>query len=600
MLKGFWGDLKKNWFLIRICFSSAPLYCTCFVLNQIRGQIVIFLEFTIALQFVLNCAEYGRPFSDAALFLLGVLAFTVVGLLAESYMNNKIQHQSMPVIRKRLKEKLYARAKEIDLEAYDNPQFYNNYILAVNESDRQIDRIFTVVSDAAASITGALLSGVFFLAVDPTSFVFVAGSFGMMFGLEIMINRLNFKMRMTKNPIERKQGYISRVFYLSDYAKELRLNPHLAEHMQREYTQVNDELLAVDKRYAQKLFMLNWLRKYVCNGFIFNVLYILYLVYNAVVLRRIFYSSVVVMQSAARSLNGNLRWLSSLFPGIADISRYVDKIQTFLNTVPKIITIDHQPLPVGPVAVELDHVSFRYSAESPYALRNVCMTIRAGEKAAIVGYNGAGKSTLVKLIMRLYDPTEGEIRLNGINIQAFPIDEYRRAIGVIFQDFKLFAATVKENVLLDISEAYDDAPVTAALDKAGFAERLRTLSTGLETPLTTEFAEDGVNLSGGEAQKVAIARAFHKDAPLVILDEPSSALDPITEYHFNNAMRTAGNHTMIFISHRLSTTRVSDKIYMLEHGRVAEYGTHAELLALGGKYAEMWNTQTARYLKSAI
>ncbi len=199
------------------------------------------------------------------------------------------------------------------------------------------------------------------------------------------------------------------------------------------------------------------------------------------------------------------------------------------------------------------------------------MKINPCGKIAIVGYNGAGKTTLIKLIMRLYDPDEGEILFNGVNIKEYNVEEYRQKIGTIFQDFRIFAATVRENVLLDFTDGSDEEKIGNALKKSGFEKRLLTLSDGLDTNLTAEFEENGVTLSGGEGQKLAIARVFYKDARLIILDEPSSALDPIAEYHLNNSMLTAAeNKSVVFISHRLSTTRIADHIYMLENGRITE------------------------------
>lgn len=211
------------------------------------------------------------------------------------------------------------------------------------------------------------------------------------------------------------------------------------------------------------------------------------------------------------------------------------------------------------------------------------MKINPCGKIAIVGYNGAGKTTLIKLIMRLYDPDEGEILFDGVNIKEYNVEEYRQKIGTIFQDFRIFAATVRENVLLDFTDGSDEEKIGNALKKSGFEKKLLTLSDGLDTNLTAEFEENGVTLSGGEGQKLAIARVFYKDARLIILDEPSSALDPIAEYHLNNSMLTAAeNKSVVFISHRLSTTRIADHIYMLENGRITEEGSHEELLRYGG------------------
>ena len=244
-----------------------------------------------------------------------------------------------------------------------------------------------------------------------------------------------------------------------------------------------------------------------------------------------------------------------------------------------------------------NHVLTQKESENKDALKNVNMTIRAGEKIAIVGYNGAGKTTLIKLIMRLYDPTDGEILYNGINIKEFDTDEYRKMIGTVFQDFKIFATTRAENVMNGKYNApADEKTVLKALDSADFSEKLSELSEGINTHLTREFNEKGTNLSGGEAQKVAIARVFAQDYPIVIMDEPSSALDPMAEYNLNQSiLHNTNDKTVIFISHRLSTTRIADKIYMFDTGKLIEEGSHNELLDQNGKYAEMFRVQSEKY-----
>jgi len=525
---------------------------------------------------------------------LGLLfAAEVFHMWVDGYRQMKLAPKAMPVINQKMMERLFDKAREIDLESYDNPGFYNDYVMAINESGNQVDRVLATTERFVSSVTRILLAGGFFIVADPISFIFVLVSFLLLFFMETVVNKLNFKLTVMKNPIFRKFEYINRVFYLPDYAKELRLNPSAADKLQQDFAAINEEIQVIDKKYAPRLWLLNWLKDHLFSEFIMTSLFMLYLVFSAVVLERISIGSVVVFTSTAWMLRSGLSSFSRTVTDVVDISRYVDRIHVFLEKTAGIVSTENKPVPTGKVVIELRNISFRYSEELPYVLRDVSLTIRAGEKAAIVGYNGAGKSTLVKLIMRLYDPTDGEILLNGMNIKKYNVEEYRRAIGVIFQDYKIFAATVRENVLLDI--AYDE-DVYPALLQAGFAERLDSLANGFETNLTTEFEDDGVNLSGGEGQKVAIARAFYKDSPLIILDEPSSALDPIAEYHFNHAVTNAGSDkTMIFISHRLSTTRVSDRIFLLENGKLAESGTHGELLDMGGRYADMWAAQTASY-----
>ncbi|MDE5746310.1 MAG: ABC transporter ATP-binding protein/permease, partial [Acetatifactor sp.] len=230
-------------------------------------------------------------------------------------------------------------------------------------------------------------------------------------------------------------------------------------------------------------------------------------------------------------------------------------------------------------------------------LKHITMHIKAGQKVAFVGENGAGKSTLTKLLMRLYDVTEGSIRYGGEDIRRYDTAAYRDIFGSVFQDYQIYASPLQENVMMRSRKAGEEKRTEEALAQSGFLNRLQTLPKGLQTALTREFDEEGVQLSGGEAQKVAIARLFARKGRMqvAILDEPSSALDPRAEYELNkNIMNSVGDATVIFISHRLSTTRDADCIYMFENGEIIEQGTHRELMALNGQYAEMFRCQ-ARY-----
>jgi ATP-binding cassette subfamily B protein len=245
----------------------------------------------------------------------------------------------------------------------------------------------------------------------------------------------------------------------------------------------------------------------------------------------------------------------------------------------------------------LQNVHFAYKDDE--ILKGVSLKIHRGDKIALVGYNGAGKTTLVKLLMRLYDPTDGEILYNGINIKEYDLDAYRACIGAVFQDYKIFASTIAENVLADVDDGTKRETVLTALQKSAFEEKLSTFEKGIDTELTREFYKDGTNLSGGEEQKIAIARVFAQPYELLIMDEPSSALDPISEYKLNHSIaESAADKTVIFISHRLSTTRHADRIYMFESGQVIESGTHDELVAnTNGKYYGIWHAQAQYYVE---
>ena len=244
---------------------------------------------------------------------------------------------------------------------------------------------------------------------------------------------------------------------------------------------------------------------------------------------------------------------------------------------------------------ELKDVSFKYPGSGEWALRHMDLKLNIGEKLALVGRNGSGKTTLIKLLCGLYEPTEGEVLLNGIDIRKYAPKEYQLLLSVVFQDFKLFALPLRDNVAA--SETVDEARMGEILDQVGFGERLKTLEKGLDTPIYKEIDEKGVEISGGEAQKLALARALYKNAPLIVLDEPTAALDPVAEYEvYAHFSALVGGRTAVYISHRLASCRFCDKIAVLDKGRLIQYGTHDELLAEeGGKYAEMWNAQAKYY-----
>lgn len=272
-------------------------------------------------------------------------------------------------------------------------------------------------------------------------------------------------------------------------------------------------------------------------------------------------------------------------------------LQAFLVIFERFFETYVKPVTEGSGGLSIEHVDFGY-LPGQQVLKDVSFAVKPGQKIALVGYNGSGKTTPVKLLLRLYDPDGGKICYHGRDIRDYQVMAYRRSIGSVFQDFKLYAATLKENVLMDAADESREESfcVEQALYDAHFMLEDNRLSYQIETPLTTEFEKDGVNLSGGEAQKVAIARTLYRKQNMIIMDEPSSALDPLAEYRLNQELNEiARDKTVIFISHRLSTVRDADCIYMMENGRIVESGTHEALLAEDGKYAAMWKVQAGLY-----
>lgn len=241
------------------------------------------------------------------------------------------------------------------------------------------------------------------------------------------------------------------------------------------------------------------------------------------------------------------------------------------------------------------HVSFRYPGASEYALKDVSLQLRCGHRLAMVGPNGSGKTTFIKLLCRLYDPTEGTITLNGIDIRKYRYDQYIDLFSVVFQDFSLFSLPIGENVAA--GRPYDEDRIRQVLTRVGFGPRLASLPKGLDTILYKSYDSQGIELSGGEAQLIALARALYKDAPFLVLDEPTAALDPVAEHEIYTRLKDiTGQHSAIFISHRLASCRFCDEIAVFDQGQLVEYGTHAALLAKpGGKYAELWQAQAQYY-----
>lgn len=245
--------------------------------------------------------------------------------------------------------------------------------------------------------------------------------------------------------------------------------------------------------------------------------------------------------------------------------------------------------------IEFRKVSFRYPGSELYALKDFSIKLKIGEKLAIVGMNGSGKTTMIKLLCRLYDPEEGEILLNGVDIRKFKMDEYSQLFSVVFQDYVLFPYMLAQNVAVDVD--YDREKVRKCLVDAGLGDRLREWERGEETYLNKDFDDNGIEISGGEGQKIAIARAVYKDAPFILLDEPTAALDPLAEYEiYSNFDQIVGTKTAIYISHRLSSCRFCKRIAVFHEGRLVQYGSHEELLEeKEGKYYEMWNAQASYY-----
>ncbi len=589
------GILSNNCFIIGLLFRASPLYGISVIVEAIRHNLVNFLEQTICVYLILDVIETGKPYQNV-LYVVGLFLLLDVAAAAISNLyEQRTKLRCLPIVQKKLKEMLYEKAGRVDLSCYDDVEYYNDFMLAVSEADNAVSRAEQLLRMCFGGATVLLCYGVFFVTQDVASILFVLVSFGLRTLFSNLLNKWRYKIRQTENPLERKREYVKRVFYLKQYAKELRLNKEASRSMHEEFDRVNEALYLLHKKMGMKSFLLDFNAKYLMSDFALDIIYVLYLIIKAVLRGSISFSGVVVLYNSAANLRRGFGIMADIGPYAVETGLYVEKIRSFLEKESAIINQKSREIPKGAGELECRDVSFGYQKDK-LILRDINLKIRAREKVALVGYNGAGKTTLIKLLLRLYDPTEGAILLDGVDIRNYDVEEYRRYIGVVFQDFQLFAATAAENIVMDrLGEGYEKAALEAA-KKSGFLEKLETLPKGLHQELTKEFSEDGVELSGGEEQKLAAARAFYKEAGIVFLDEPSSALDPLAEYRLNRAMQeVAKEKTVLSISHRLSTTRDADFIYVMEQGHIIEQGTHEELVKRQGVYAVMWEVQAGRY-----
>lgn len=497
-----------------------------------------------------------------------------------------------------MQEEMIKKAVRMDLICYDCDEYYDDFVVAASQLE---DMVVTAIFDLARmgrNVTTVLVLSGLITFIDPVIALFPILGFVINAFSRFKIMKLEYQYDVEKKTIMRRANYSKRVFYQPEYAKEIKLS-HIEIPLQKQFHQAIDETIAISKKYGVRISLwslVNWIA-------VFTVLSMfcvpLYLGYMALVVCNIGLGDVAALNNAQGIMRNRLDAINYCIERIQRAGMFCERFRKFMNYESKIEEATGEAsIPEEHSVLEIKDMSFRYDGADKDTLKHISMTIRPGEKVAFVGENGAGKSTLIKLLMRLYDVTEGSIHYGDFDIRKYSTEEYRDIFGSVFQDYQLYAATVQENVMMQQPKAEDQDRITDALEQSGFLERLRTLPSGLDTSLTREFAEDGVQLSGGEAQKVAIARLFAKKdrMHIAILDEPSSALDPKAEYDLNrNILNKAGDATVIFISHRLSTTRDADRIYMFEHGEIIEEGTHQELMKLDGQYAEMFQCQAKYY-----
>ena len=496
--------LSNNLYGINCIVRSTPVYAFFIALDVVRHNVINFLEQTICVYMILNAIETHRSFKY---ILLVVGAFLLLDFIAASMSclyEQKIKIKYLPIAQKSLKDRIYEKARKVELKEYDDPTYYSEYCMVVDESNKVIDRSEQLLRMFFGSITILFCYGLFFLTQDRWSVVFILVSYVLRTIFSNIYNKLKYKIRLLEIPLEKKRDYIKRIFYLKNYAKEIRLNKDVTKRFHEEFDDLQDSLYSLQKKYALKKFFLDFLARYISADFMLDIVYVFYLVVRALIFKMISFSQVVTFYNSAAGLRRGLSMLTDMGAHIAETSLYIEKIRTFLDKNEEYNGEKTSEIPSKTCCLECRNVSFGYEKDRPI-LRNVNLTINPGEKIALVGHNGAGKTTLIKLLLRLYTPSEGEILLNGINIEQYDLNEYRKYLGVVFQDFHVYATSIEQNVTMDISDQCDEKKVEAALEQSGLMDKVRSLPDGIKTEITTEFEDTGTELSGGQMQKLAIA-----------------------------------------------------------------------------------------------
>lgn len=587
--------VSNNIFMLRMAHRSVPGLLGSEIIFAVLGAVTSFLTYTYMLRYALNGIAEGKSFSSIAVFVLVCLATQLVLNWIQAFFYRKIYPVKICKLTNDIRKVVYEKAAQVELGCYENPEYYDTFVKAIDECTSRAQTVMNSIVDIVYVITNFSANFGLLLAIDPMLLIFSLLPL-MCIPITAVANKIAYERKMEMTAANRRKEYTRRTFYLSDYAKEMRLS-NMPELMLDRFVDSGKCVIGIIKKYGFRVATLNYL-KTECLNLLTPLSATMYAVWRTLGAGTMGYGDCVVVVNSISTVAYSLTNSSDMFLKFQDNALYIENLRKFLDYTPK-ITDGDKPLPEGGDIV-LNNVSFRYEGAEGYTLRNISMRFGEKEKIAIVGHNGAGKTTLVKLLLRLYD-AEGEITYGGEKISDFALQEYRDTFSAVMQDFHLFALPVAENVLLRPRNPEDEEVIIESLKKSGLYEKVKDFENGENTVMTKEFDPNGVQMSGGEQQKLAIAHVYSKSNRFVILDEPSSALDPIAEHEMYERMSEACRDCgMIFISHRLSSAVSADRIYLMENGEVAEAGTHKELMALNGRYAEMFRHQAENYAEVTV
>ncbi len=476
-----------------------------------------------------------------------------------------------------------------DLAVLENTEFYNQYTRAVTEANTRAQGVINTLCGMAGNIVSVIALAAVLINLDAFVLILTLAGAALIFVIDLFKSRLSFRQYLERTNLERRLNYIQRIYYEPQYSREIRLfamNPF----MMSRYTAIFRNLWQLLHQQGRKLWLFSGCEK-LLNSCVFILATLIYLTTR-------FFANAITLGSFSALFNGvfqvgdQIYALLARLPDLYQHSLYLDTVQFVINRPPVIEQTTGSALdPSAAHSIELRDVTFAYPGRPP-VLSHINLSIAAGEQVALLGHNGAGKSSLVQLLLRFYDPQEGQILIDGQDIRTVDIHSLRRCFGVVLQNFQHFAFSVADNIALGRPDCSPEQ-IEAALTQAHLEEKIQKLPSGIDTAITREFDDAGIQLSGGEFQKLALARAYARNNGILLFDEPSSALDPIAEHQlFHDIKQYAKQKTVIYICHKMSLAVSADRVILLDNGRIVEEGIPEELLQAGGLYANLYRLQT--------
>ena len=593
--KSFTGKIiLNNLYAMKEMMTISKQRVVCSIVKRLIEYLLWVFYSAFFVRFILDALEQEKALSEI-LLAVGVIGGVSLVLEFFLYYCNNVLFPAWDVkIFHELYKKVYKKAENVEIGCYENREFYDKFSTAIDDMGNKLCQCVDNMSTVICGTLGGILACYTMVEIDPWTIVFLIAPLLGNFLFAPKMNKIFYERYQDGVPYDRKLAYVNRVMYLKEYAKEFRLSK-VFRVVQEQYGQATEGKSGIWRPYFKRAFLLGMFQYFFSYIVIFEGI-LLYGAYQALVPKApgITFSQMAVLTSVMVTASWVWVQVINAINRGTENSLLVENYRNFLAYEEQLPEDGTGDLPDSEIkSIEFSHVSFCYS-NGKQILSDVSFSIEAGKNLVLVGHNGAGKSTIIKLLLRLYDPTEGVIQVNGRDIREYQLSAYRSLFACAFQDGVVFPGTVRYNVLM--GREGTDEEVISALQKAGVYEKIKSLPLGIDSQLTKEFDENGTLLSGGECQKVLVARAFAKPAQVTVFDEPSSALDPIAEHELlSGILKETDGRTRILISHRLSCVKEADHLIMLENGRIVEEGTHQILMKKHGKYAELYRVQEQNY-----